>query len=188
MGTNLVVGISGASGAPLALRFLQLAHECGVGVELIVTPGGALTLREECGLGPEALAEYAGAVYDCSDLAAPPSSGSHPTLGMVVIPCSMKTLAGVASGYSENLLLRAADVTLKERRRLVLAVREAPLSGVHLRNMYELSRLGAVIFPPVPAWYAKPHSMEEAERQIAARILAQFGVEAPCVPRWGQEK
>lgn len=94
-------------------------------------------------------------------------------------------MAGIASGYSENLLLRAADVTLKEGRKLVLAVREAPLSAVHLRNMYELARFGAVVFPPVPAWYAKPQSLEEAERQIAARILAQFGVEAPGAPCWG---
>lgn len=129
---------------------MLLAQECGLGVELIVTPGGARTLREECGLGPEDLAQYAEAVYDCADLAAPPSSGSHPTLGMAVVPCSMKTLAGIASGYSENLLLRAADVTLKEGRKLVLAVREAPLSAVHLRNMYELARFGAVVFPPVP--------------------------------------
>ena len=185
MDARLVVGVSGASGAPLALRLLLLAQECGLGVELIVTPGGARTLREECGLGPEDLAQYAEAVYDCADLAAPPSSGSHPTLGMAVVPCSMKTLAGIASGYSENLLLRAADVTLKEGRKLVLAVREAPLSAVHLRNMYELARSGAVVFPPVPAWYAKPQSLEEAERQIAARILAQFGVEAPGAPCWG---
>lgn len=185
MDARLVVGVSGASGAPLALRLLLLAQECGLGVELIVTPGGARTLREECGLGPEDLAQYAEAVYDCADLAAPPSSGSHPTLGMAVMPCSMKTLAGIASGYSENLLLRAADVTLKEGRKLVLAVREAPLSAVHLRNMYELARFGAVLFPPVPPWYAKPQSLEEAERQIAARILAQFGVEAPGAPCWG---
>lgn len=144
MDARLVVGVSGASGAPLALRFLLLAQECGLGVELIVTPGGARTLREECGLGPEDLAQYAEAVYDCADLAAPPSSGSHPTLGMAVVPCSMKTLAGIASGYSENLLLRAADVTLKEGRKLVLAVREAPLSAVHLRNMYELARCGGI--------------------------------------------
>ena len=170
MDARLVVGVSGASGAPLALRLLLLAQECGLGVELIVTPGGARTLREECGLGPEDLAQYAEAVYDCADLAAPPSSGSHPTLGMAVVPCSMKTLAGM---------------TLKEGRKLVLAVREAPLSAVHLRNMYELARFGAVVFPPVPAWYAKPQSLEEAERQIAARILAQFGVEAPGAPCWG---
>lgn len=188
MDARLVVGVSGASGAPLALRFLQLARGCGLGVELIVTPGGARTLREECGLGPEALAQYAGAVYDCADLAAPPSSGSHPTLGMAVVPCSMKTLAGIACGYSENLLLRAADVTLKEGRKLVLCAREAPLSAVHLRNMLELSRLGAVIFPPVPAWYARPKSLEEAELQIAARLLAQFGVEAPCAQHWGEGK
>ena len=96
MDARLVVGVSGASGAPLALRLLLLAQECGLGVELIVTPGGARTLREECGLGPEDLAQYAEAVYDCADLAAPPSSGSHPTLGMAVVPCSMKTLAGIA--------------------------------------------------------------------------------------------
>lgn len=130
MDARLVVGVSGASGAPLALRLLLLAQECGLGVELIVTPGGARTLREECGLGPEDLAQYAEAVYDCADLA-------------------------------------------------------APLSAVHLRNMYELARFGAVVFPPVPAWYAKPQSLEEAERQIAARILAQFGVEAPGAPCWG---
>lgn len=184
MGARLVVGVSGASGAPLALRFLQLARECGLGVELIVTPGGARTLREECGLGPEALAQYAEAVYDCADLAAPPSSGSHPTLGMAVVPCSMKTLAGIACGYSENLLLRAADVTLKEGRKLVLAPREAPLSAIHLRNMYELAKLGAVIHPPVPSWYAHPPTLQAAEHQIAARLLSHFGVDVPGAPRW----
>ena len=149
MDARLVVGVSGASGAPLALRLLLLAQECGLGVELIVTPGGARTLREECGLGPEDLAQYAEAVYDCADLAAPPSSA------------------------------------FPELKHVVLVVREAPPSSVHLRNMYELARFGAVVFPPVPAWYAKPQSLEEAERQIAARILAQFGVEAPGAPCWG---
>ena len=151
MEPRLIVGISGASGAPLALAFLRGLRAAGVGAELIVSRGGALTLRQECCLEPQDLAVYADAVYDNDDLAAPPASGSHPSLGMAVVPCSMKTAAGICTGYSDNLLLRAADVALKERRRLVLAAREAPLSTLHLRNLYELSRLGAVIVPPVPA-------------------------------------
>ena len=135
MEPRLIVGISGASGAPLALAFLRGLRAAGVGAELIVSRGGALTLRQECGLEPQDLAVYADAVYDNDDLAAPPASGSHPSLGMAVVPCSMKTAAGICTGYSDNLLLRAADVALKERRRLVLAAREAPLSTLHLRNL-----------------------------------------------------
>lgn len=184
MEPRLIVGISGASGAPLALAFLRGLRAAGVGAELIVSRGGELTLRQECGLEPQDLAVYADAVYDNDDLAAPPASGSHPSLGMAVVPCSMKTAAGICTGYSDNLLLRAADVALKERRRLVLAAREAPLSTLHLRNLYELSRLGAVIVPPVPAWYAKPETMAQAEAQIAARLLAQFGISSPEAPLW----
>ena len=150
-----------------------------------MTPGGARTLREECGLGPEDLAQYAEAVYDCADLAAPPSSGSHPTLGMAVVPCSMKTLAGIVTGYSDSLLLRAADVVLKERRRLVLVPRECPLSTLHLRNLTAASELGAVIVPPVPAYYQHPKCIDDINGRISAKVLALFGLDTGAIPEWG---
>lgn len=187
MEPGLTVGISGASGAALALSFLKLAYESGVPTELIVTPGGERTLREELGLPADALREYVRELCDCHDIGAAPASGSRASLGMVVIPCSMRTLAGIAAGYSENLLLRAADVTLKERRRLVLVTREAPLPYIHLRNMQEVTRAGGIIFPPVPLWYAKPCGMDEMHKQLAARILGMFGVHTDAMPVWAGE-
>ena len=172
---RLIVGMSGASGAPLTVELLkQLQSRVDVETHLIITRGGELTLAQETGLTPDELAAMADVSYDIDSIGAAPASGSFKTIGMIVIPCSMKTVAGIASGYSDNLLLRAADVTLKERRRLVLAARETPLSTLHLRNLHEASSLGAVIMPPVPAWYSHPENMEECGRDMINRMLSQF--------------
>ena len=125
---------------------------------------------------PDNLLRFVHAIHASEDVGAPPASGSFRTMGMIVVPCSMKTVAGIVTGYSDNLLLRAADVTLKERRKLVLVPRESPLSTLHLRNLYEASQLGAIILPPMPAWYRHPQTMEDCNAQLADRLLSQFGL------------
>lgn len=175
---RLIVGVSGASGAPLAVELLRRLQRCpGVETHLVVTRGAELTLQQECGLALAGLQALADVSYDNGSIGAAIASGSCKTMGMVVVPCSMKTVAGIVSGYSDNLLLRAADVCLKERRRLVLVARESPLSTLHLRNLYEASQLGAVILPPVPAYYRRPQTMEDCTRFTVERILAQFDLE-----------
>lgn len=182
---RILVGISGASGAPLAIRFLQALQQTRLESHLIVTPSGWRTIEEETGLQREQVCLLANAVYSIEDIGALPASGSWEALGMVVIPCSMKTLAGIHSGYSENLLLRAADVTLKERRKLVLVPRECPMSPIHLRNQYELSLMGAVLLPPVLGYYYHPESIEDMEHHLVGKILDQFGVSYSGFRRWG---
>ena len=179
---RLIVGVSGASGAPLAVALLKALKETDIQAHAVITRGGALTLKQECAL--ESLAEFADVVYDNRDIGAGPASGSFKTMGMVVIPCSMKTVAGIYSGYSDNLLLRAADVTLKEQRKLVLVARETPFSAIHLRNLYELSRIGAVILPPMLSYYHKPESIEEMSHHVVCKVLDQFGIEIPNYRRW----
>ena len=182
---RLVVGVSGASGAALATELLrQLKEQLDVEVHLVYTKGAVLTLRQELGCGPELWEPLADRIYPNDDVGAALASGSFRTMGMVVAPCSMKTLAGIRSGYSDTLLLRAADVTIKERRKLVLAVRETPLSPIHLRNMYELSMMGAVILPPMLSYYQLPRSVEDCTRHIAGRLLDQFGLESGGFRRW----
>lgn len=183
---RLIVGISGASGAPLAVELLRALRQTALETHLIITPGGWRTISEETGMTAEQVCALADAVHDVDDVGAPPASGSWQTLGMVVVPCSMKTLAGIHSGYSENLLLRAADVTLKERRRLVLVPRECPLSPIHLRNQYELSLMGAVILPPVLSYYNHPESIGDMARHLVGKILDQFGVSYDGYRRWGE--
>ena len=182
---RVIVGISGASGAPLAIRLLQALRQTTLECHLIVTASGWQTISEETGMTAEQVCALADAVYNVDDIGAPPASGSWQALGMVVIPCSMKTLAGIHSGFSENLLLRAADVTLKERRKLVLVPRECPLSPIHLRNQYELSMMGAVILPPVLGYYHHPKNIEDMERHLVGKILDQFDVEYDGFRRWG---
>lgn len=186
MSDRLIVGISGASGAPLAVELLRRGRSLHpeLEVHLIVTKGGALTLRQECGMELEELRDLVHTLYSNDSIGAAPASGSFSTLGMLVVPCSMKTVAGIVTGYSDNLLLRAADVTLKERRKLVLAARESPLSTIHLRNLYQASQLGAVIAPPVPAWYRNPQTMDDCARQMVDRLLAQFGLGGDSY-QWG---
>ena len=186
---RLVVGISGASGAPIAVEVLrQLRAIEMVESHLMITKGGLMTLRQETGLSPEELAGLADVFYENDRIGAALASGSFATEGMLVVPCSMKTVAGIVSGYSDNLLLRAADVTLKERRKLVLVARESPLSSIHLRNMYELSRMGAVIMPPVMTYYRQADSVQEMTRNFVQRLLVQFGMKQEEWEWTGEEK
>lgn len=180
MDKRLIVGVSGASGAPLAVELLRQLRDNHPEVEthLIVTKGGEMSLRQETGMTLEELKELASVWHDNANIGAPVASGSFRTMGMAVVPCSMKTVAGIVSGYSDNLLLRAADVCMKERRKLVLAARESPLSTVHLRNLCEASHLGAVIVPPMLTYYDHPTSLADCTRHTANRILAQFGLDA----------
>lgn len=183
---RIIVGISGASGMPLAWELLRQlrARRDQAETHLIYTEGAARTLLQEIGQMPQQLEKMAEYVHDNQNIGAAPASGSFRTDGMIVVPCSMKTAAGIASGYSDNLLLRAADVTLKERRRLVLVARECPLSTIHLRNLYELSRYGAVILPPVLSFYNHPDSLDCCIRHITGKILDMFGLEGEGYRRW----
>lgn len=181
MNKKLIVGVSGASGAPIAVALLEALKKTETEVHLIVTRGGEMTLLQECGRKADELADF---VYDNHDIGALPASGSFQTIGMLVVPCSMKTLAGIHSGYSDNLLLRAADVTVKEGRKLVLAVRETPLSPIHLRNMYELSMMGVTILPPMLTYYQNPQSVEEMTMHVVGKLLDQFEMETEGYHRW----
>lgn len=181
MDKRLIVGVSGASGTPLAVELLRRLRGDHPEIEthLVVTRSGVLTLEQETGRTLSEVRELAAVCHDNDSLGAAIASGSFRTMGMVVVPCSMKTVAGIVTGYSDNLLLRAADVCLKERRKLVLVARESPLSTVHLRNLYEASKLGAVILPPVPAYYTHPKTMEDCIRQTVRRVLSQFDLDGP---------
>ena len=179
---RLIVGVSGASGAPLAVALLKALKQMDIQNHVIVTHSGELTLQQECGL--DSLVGLADMIYNNHDIGARPASGSFKTMGMIVIPCSMKTVAGIHSGYSDNLLLRAADVTLKERRKLVLVARETPLSTIHLRNLYEVSQMGVTIVPPMLSYYHKPESIEEMTHHIVGKVLDQFDIEVPNFRRW----
>ena len=176
---RLIIGVSGASGAPLAMELLRQLCDNHPEVEthLVVTKSGEMALRQETGMALDELKALATVNHGNSNIGAPIASGSFKTLGMIVVPCSMKTVAGIVTGYSDNLLLRAADVCLKERRKLVLVARESPLSTVHLRNLCEASQLGAVILPPMLAYYHHPQSIEDCTRQTVSRILAQFDLD-----------
>jgi len=171
---RIVVGISGASGAALAVRVLELLSETGrCESHVVVTPAAERTLRHE--IGPEALdriGEMATTLYDINDIGGAIASGSFRTAGMVVVPCSVRTLSAIAASAADNLLVRAADVHLKERRRLVLAVRETPLHLGHLRAMVAVTEIGAIVAPPVPAFYARPDSLDDMVDHMARRTLA----------------
>jgi 4-hydroxy-3-polyprenylbenzoate decarboxylase len=180
---QLVVGISGASGAVYGVRLLEALRSLDVGVDLVVTAGGVRTLRHETGLTVDDLAPLATAVHPVRDLGASISSGSYRCDGMVVVPCSVRSLSGIVNSYDENLLIRAADVTLKERRTLVLVVRETPLHLGHLRLLTAAAELGAVIFPPVPAFYNRPATLDDVVAHTVGRVLDQFGLDA-LAERW----
>lgn len=180
---RLLIGITGASGAPLALELLQQLREIPeVETHVMLSPCGELTLRHELNMTREDLLPLCDRLYDNDDYGAAPASGSFQTMGMVIVPCSMKTLAGVVTGYCDSLLLRAADVCMKERRKLVLVPRECPFSTLHLRNLATASELGAVVIPPVPAYYNHPVTIGDVNRQVAEKILSQFSLGA--VPEW----
>lgn len=184
--SRLIVGISGASGALLGVRALDACRALGVESHLIVSKSAALTLAQETDLSLADLAKRADVVHKAGDLAAPPSSGSWRTLGMIIAPCSVKTMGEIATGVTSSLLSRAADVTLKERRPLVLMVRETPLHLGHLRTMASLAEMGAAIVPPMPAFYAKPQSVTEMIDQSVGRALDLFGLDWKPVKRWGE--
>lgn len=181
---RLIVGISGASGIPIALELLKALHSTNIESHLIITQSGKLTIKDETDLSFGQICGMADFYHENSDLSAGPASGTWKCAGMIVVPCSMKTLAGICSGYSDNLLLRAADVMLKERRKLVLVTRESPLSAIHLRNMLELSEMGATILPPMLSYYNHPQTLEEATQHIVGKVLDQFEIDYPPFMRW----
>lgn len=181
---RLIIGISGASGAPLAIDLLQSLKKTPIETHVILSHGGLMTLLQETPYTLDDLKALADHFYDPNDLSANPASGTWKSMGMVVIPCSMKTLAGIHSGYSDNLLLRAADVTLKERRKLVLVTRETPFNTIHLRNMYELSNMGAIILPAMLSYYQQPQSIEDMTHHIVGKVLDLFDLPDDDFRRW----
>ena len=181
---RIVIGISGASGAVLGVKVLDGFTAAGVETHLIVSKWGQQTLEHETGLRLQLLRSKANFVYHPNDMAASISSGSFRTIGMVVVPCSMHSLAAISLGMGENLLHRAADVVLKERLPLVLVPRETPLNDIHLENMLRLSKMGATIMPPNPAFYNRPESIDDILSHFVARILDQFRVETNFSKRW----
>jgi len=189
MGTmkKLIVGISGASGAIYGIRLLEVLRDVpDVETHVVVSSAARLTLAMETDSKPDVFESLADKFYKTSDVAAAISSGSFTTVGMVVVPCSMKTLSGIANSYADNLLLRAADVVLKERRKLVLVARETPLHLGHLRLMTQVTEMGAVVMPPMPAFYHRPRSIQDIVDPTINRILDLFGIEldTELVERW----
>lgn len=182
--SRLIVGISGATGAILGVHLLQALQDSEAETHLVVSKWGARTLIHETPYTLEQVQQMATRHYSPNDEAAAISSGSFLTRGMVVCPCSVRTLAAIAHGHGDNLIHRAADVVLKERRKLVLVVRETPLNDIHLENMLKLSRMGVVIFPPVPAFYNNPRTIDDILKQAVMRILDQFDIHLPSASRW----
>jgi 4-hydroxy-3-polyprenylbenzoate decarboxylase len=185
---RLVVGISGASGVILGIRLLEFLHTTGIETHLVLTQAAHQTITQETDWKVPDVLALAKFNYSPDDIGAAIASGSFETLGMVIIPCSIKTLSAVANSFSADLLTRAADVTLKEGRPLILAVREAPLHRGHLRLMDLAARAGAIIFPPVPAFYARPTSVQEIIDNTVGRILARLGVQNDLYKRWSEVK
>lgn len=185
MKKRLVVGISGASCVCLATQLLEEMQQFrDWETHLVVSDGAKRTIQEETDYTADEVCELADEVYDIKNIGASIASGTFKVEGMVVVPCSMKTVAGIAQGYADNLLLRAADVNIKERRKLVLLARETPLSAIHLRNMAELVSIGAVIMPPMMTYYNKPKSMKDMNTHIIGKVLNEFSLEFPKFKRW----
>lgn len=181
---RLVIGITGASGAILGIRTLEILKALSVETHLVMSRWARTTIAHETGYRVEQVEGLASYVHHGDNQAAPISSGSFRTDGMIVAPCSMKTLAAIRIGYSDTLICRAADVTLKERRKLVLMARESPFGEIHLENMLALTRMGAVIFPPMPAFYSVPKTIDDMVNYMVGRVLDQFGLETPDLSRW----
>lgn len=181
---KLVVAVTGASGAIYGIRILQEARKKDIETHLVISRWGKTTIETETGYTVEEVTGLASFCYEEGDMTAPISSGSFKWDGMVVAPCSMKTLAGIAYGYTEGLIVRAADVALKEKRPLVLITRETPLNPIHLENMLKLARLGVSIMPPVPAFYAAPETIDDIINQTVGRALEQLGIETDYLKRW----
>lgn len=181
---RIIVGISGASGAVYGIRLLELLRQTDIETHLILTRSAQVTIALETERKVRDVLELADVVYASADISASISSGSFRTLGMIVAPCSMRSLAEIATGVTSSLLTRAADVTLKERRPLVLLVREAPFNLVHLKNMVAAAEAGAIIYPPAPAFYARPESLEQMIDHTIGRMLDLFDIELGVVKRW----
>ena len=182
--SRLIVGITGASGAVYGVRLLERARALGVQTHLVATPAGVLNVHHELGLDRSALEALATQAHAPGDVGACIASGSFTTDAMVIAPCTMKTLAAVAHGMGDNLLTRAADVTLKERRRLVLMVRETPFNLAHLRNMTAVTEMGGIVFPPLPAFYHRPQSIDELVSETVERVLALLQIEQAHPQEW----
>jgi 4-hydroxy-3-polyprenylbenzoate decarboxylase len=185
---RIIVGVTGATGAPLAVHILRFLKDMDVEIHLVVSQWAKSTLQQECDVSLQEVRSYASVVHDVRDQGASISSGSFQADGMIIVPCSMKTLAAIRTGYADNLIARAADVTIKERRKLILVTREVPLSSIHLENMLHLSNLGAVIFPPSPAFYNSPKTVTDILDHLAVRILDQFHLDHPAAKRWAGMK
>ncbi|PJZ03679.1 aromatic acid decarboxylase [Pantoea rodasii] len=184
---RIIVGISGASGFQYGMKALQLLRDQDVEVHLVVTKGAEVTRSMETQWQRQEVVDLADEVHSISNLGASISSGSFKTLGMLVAPCSMNSLASIAHGLTSNLLTRAADVILKERRRLVLMVRETPLNLAHIRNMQSVTEMGGIIYPPVPAFYQQPQSVDEMVHHSVARALDLFDLDVANLKRWGEK-
>ena len=182
--TRLIVGITGATGTIFGVRLLQMLHGSGVETHLVVSKWAARTLAHETPHSLQYVQSLATQSYGIGAQGAPISSGSFVTMGMVIAPCSMRTLAAIAHGLGDNLIHRAADVVLKERRKLVLVVRESPFSEIHLENMLKLARMGVVILPPVPAFYNNPQNLDDMINHITMRVIDQFDIHLDVMNRW----
>jgi flavin prenyltransferase len=182
---RLIVGITGASGAIYGVRLLHLLKDTGIETHLVMSRSAKVTLGQEMGIGVAEVSALADVVHHIDNIGASISSGSFRTMGMVIAPCSMRSLAEIASGVTSSLLTRAADVVLKERRRLVLVVREAPLHLGHLRSMTAATEIGAIVYPPVPAFYTRPESLEQMVDHTLGRVLDLLDIETEAVSRWG---
>jgi len=184
---RLVIGISGASGAAIAIELLkQMQARAGWETHLVVSRGAHRTIEMETAFSLPQVQALATKCHDLEDVGASIASGTFKSAGMVVVPCSMKTVSGIAHGFSENLLLRAADVTIKERRKLILVARESPLSPIHLSNLLRLANLGVTILPPVLTYYNRPATIDDMTRHMVGKILDAFGLEAAGFHRWGE--
>ncbi len=186
---RLIVAISGSTGAIYGIRLLHvLRHEHAAETHLVISKAAERTIAWETGFTPDEIRKLADSSYPVTDIGAELSSGSFQTAGMVIAPCSVKTLASIATGICDNLIARAADVTLKERRRLVLLVRESPLNLVHIRNMETVTQMGAIVAPPVPAFYNSPQSVDDIVNHTVGRVLDLFGLDVGLVKRWAGMK
>ena len=181
---RLIVGITGATGVIYGVRALELLRQAGVETHVIMSSWAVRTLQHETSFTVEDVKRLANYWYNANDMGAAISSGSFLTEGMLIVPCSVRTLGAIATGAGDHLVHRAADVILKEQRKLVLAVREAPFNQMHLENMLKLARMGVVISPPVPAFYSHPRSIEEIIDHTLMRLLDQFGLHVDVMPRW----
>jgi 4-hydroxy-3-polyprenylbenzoate decarboxylase len=184
MKARLVVGISGASGAIYGVRCLEMLRELDVETHLVISKSGVLTIEQELGISTSAVKAMADVVHAPGNIGAACASGSFQTMGMIVAPCSMRSLAEIATGVTSSLLTRSAEVVLKERRRLVLLAREAPLTNTHLKNMLAVSEMGGIVMPPVSAFYTHPKSLEEMVDHTVSRALDLFGLDTGKAKRW----